>query len=749
MTIRRNFVLVLLAACATAAPAAGQINPAGAQLWRQGADGLPGNAESNDRFGHSVARGDFNGDGYQDLAVGAPFESGSRGIVYVLYGGENGLTAAGVQEIRQGQNGIDGSENSGDAFGFDLETGNFNGDAYDDLAVGVPGEDGARGVAQVIYGSAEGLAAAGNQTWRQDRLAGGGRDVNDQFGYALAVGDFNGDQIDDLAVGSPGEQNFSGLAHVIYGGSGGLTDAGNQRWRQSADDIPGSRENGDVFGFALGAGDLNGDGIDELIVGAPGEDNGRGQLHIIFGAQGRLTGAGNQRWRPGEDGLTGDADRGDAFGEVIAVGNLNGDPYDDLIFSGLGENNNGGEVIVMYGSNAGPNPSGAQQWRQGANNLPDGLENGDRFGSSLATGDVDGDGLDDLAIGVRGEDNNIGVVHLIFGATPRLNGGRNQAFAQGFDGVPESGESGDDFGFALTIGDFGRGDGGDLAVGAPGEENDRGVVVVLYGQTMFDRTEPTITSVTGAGLSVPPVQAVSPNGLMTMFGANFAPPDTFRTLTPADLAGGRVPTNLDGVCVEVNGRRSPIFGVFAVSETNQINFQGSRLPGEETALVEMIRNCGRGDEVHSNAVEMPARLAAPEFFFFIGSPDGVSPIAAVNETTGRLVGEPGLIPGATFERARAGEAVTLYVTGLGETNPRFEPGELPGGAAATTLPVRVTIGGVEVQVLYAGVSPGFAGLFQVSFIVPPGLSVGAHPVVITVGDVQPVSTPPGGFLVVE
>lgn len=750
MKIRRVFVLPLAWMLAAGASLDAQITTVGAQTWRQGADGLPGNAESGDNFGQSLAHGDFNGDGYQDLAIGTPAESGSRGVVYVLYGGPDGLTAEGVQEIRQGVDGIDGSETRGDAFGWAVEAGDFNADGFDDLAVGVPGEDSARGVAHVIYGSEDGLTSQGEQVWRQDQLEGSGRQVNDQFGFSLAVGDFSGDGIDDLAVGSPGEQNFSGLAHVIYGSTGaGLTENGNQRWRQSADDIPGSRENGDFFGFALGAGDLNGDEIDELVIGVPGEDGGEGQLHVLFGANGRLTGSGNQRWRPGEDGLTGEANNGDAFGEVIEVGNLNGDPYDDLVFSGLGENNNGGEVIIMYGSNAGPTPSGAQRWVQGFKNLPDSLESGDRFGSSLAIGDIDGDGLGDLAVGVRGEDGNIGVVHVIFGSTPRLDGGRNQAFAQGFDGVPDGGEPSDDFGFSVEIGDFGRGRGADLAIGVPGEDNRRGVVQVLYGETMFDRSEPRISSAVGAGLSAPPVRTASPNGLMTLFGANFAEPDTFRTLTPEDLVGGRVPTNLDGICVELNGRRSPIFGVFAIDEMNQVNFQASRLPGEEAVVIELIRNCGRLDEVRTDAFEIAAAPVAPEFFFFVGAQDGVSPIAAVNETTGRLVGEPGLIPGAAFQPAREGEAVTLYLTGLGETNPRVDPGELPDGAAPTAQPVRVTVGGVELQPLYAGASPGFAGLFQVSFVVPPDLGQGPRPIVVTIGDAEPASTPPGGFLVFQ
>jgi uncharacterized protein (TIGR03437 family) len=99
--------------------------------------------------------------------------------------------------------------------------------------------------------------------------------------------------------------------------------------------------------------------------------------------------------------------------------------------------------------------------------------------------------------------------------------------------------------------------------------------------------------------------------------------------------------------------------------------------------------------------------------------------------------------------AQADDVVTIYMTGLGDTSPRLEPGEIPAGAAATVLPVAVTIGGVAVEVFYAGISPGFAGLYQVSFGIPPGL-VGNQAVVVQVGDlIEQFTTGPGGFIAVQ
>src|SRR5690606_1841473 len=122
-----------------------------------------------------------------------------------------------------------------------------------------------------------------------------------------------------------------------------------------------------------------------------------------------------------------------------------------------------------------------------------------------------------------------------------------------------------------------------------------------------------------------------------------------------------------------------------------------------------------------------------EFFFFVSTQTGVSPVAAVNETTKRLVGQPGLLPGAIFEPARPREVVTVYVSGLGETIPRYGPGELPPGAAGTARPVTVRLGATDIAPLYAGVAPFNAGLYQVSFEIPAGVVLGNIQLQLLVG----------------
>ncbi len=201
--------------------------------------------DANDQFGRTLATGDFNGDGKADLAIGVPGEDYSNatdaGIVIVFYGSTNGLLPVTRWE-RIGQGYAEADVKSGDRFGSSLAVGNFNGDQQSgrplmDLAIGVPGEDhdGATdaGIVTVFYGAPHGLI---EPVTRWERLGqkrvGGANESGDQFGFALATGDFDGDGKDDLAVGTPFEDIESkanaGAVYIFYGGTGGLlqTSAG-------------------------------------------------------------------------------------------------------------------------------------------------------------------------------------------------------------------------------------------------------------------------------------------------------------------------------------------------------------------------------------------------------------------------------------------------------------------------------------------------------------------------------------------
>ncbi len=248
--------------------------------------------------------------------------------------------------------------------------------------------------------------------------------------------------------------------------------------------------------------------------------------------------------------------------------------------------------------------------------------------------------------------------------------------------------------------------------------------------------------VAGAGLSVPSVQTIAPNGLISIFGEGFAPSGARYLVSPSDIIDGRLPTKLGGVCVEVGSTRAPMFHVFPT----QLNLQVPTLAGGANVRIQVILNCGEVNEVKSNEEVVPLAPAAPEFFFFATNPDGINAIRAVHAITGALVG-PLDVTGVTAP-ARPGDLLLLFATGLGLTEPRFAAGQLPDRAATVLETVRVTLGGVELaggDVLYAGVTPSFAGLYQVTIRIPAGAPEGNLPVSLRVGG---ASTPPGGFLAV-
>ena len=258
--------------------------------------------------------------------------------------------------------------------------------------------------------------------------------------------------------------------------------------------------------------------------------------------------------------------------------------------------------------------------------------------------------------------------------------------------------------------------------------------------------KPTIASggVVGAGLSTPAVRALSPCAIATVFGSGFAPSGTQTVVGAANLVAGKVSTELNGVCVLVGSTPAPIL---AVTPT-QVNFQVPQTISAGNIPVQVVTGCGTANEQSSDPASVTGQSAAPEFFYLTQTASGQNPIAAFNVSTGVYVGTPGTVAGITSEPASPGDILTLYATGLGLTNPPVAAGELPAAAVPVAGSVQVSIGSVTLgaDVLYVGVAPSYAGLYQINIRLPSSTPDGDQPVQVTVNG---FSSPAAGYITVK
>jgi hypothetical protein len=434
---------------------------------------------------------DFNGDGISDHAVGNPGENvgalADAGAVIVAYGG-NALPTEVLVQGESINGSLQGTPQASDAYGKALASGDFDADGYADLAIGAPGEDlGTEtevGSVFVIYGSAQGLQGGGagrnDQLFRQGLNGlGGAPETGDGFGTILSSGDFDGDGHDDLAVGIPLEDNNvtdQGVVQILFGSPSGLITAGDL-WISDTIDIAIN----DRFGFALAAGDFDGDGDDELAVGHPYDDiNGLGNAGAVTIVHPGTATAPTRLYQSasvGGETIGGVAEAGDYFGFSLTVGDFDRDAYLDLAigspYEGVGAESNAGAVNVVFGGSRGLSGVGDQIWTQDSTGIFDAAEANDNFGWSLAAGDFDRDGAWDLAIGVPREVVNgvrIGMVQVIRGlAGSGLSSGGNLHFHQELAGVLGVGDPEDHFGWSLFVGDFDGDCDADLSIGVPGD----------------------------------------------------------------------------------------------------------------------------------------------------------------------------------------------------------------------------------------------------------------------------------------
>jgi hypothetical protein len=413
------------------------------QLWHQARRGVKGAAEAGDHFGSSLASGDFNADGYADLAVGIPGEGIGRrsdaGAVQVLYGGPRGLTASGDQVWHQGSRGVPGSNERNDAFGGALAVGHFDADGYADLAIGVS-QEGLAGLREpgrvvILRGSASGLTGTGAQSWSQASAgiaSGPGR--FEEFGIGLAAGDVTNDGLDDLVVAvfreadarvGSGIDNVGSAVHLLRGSPPGLTASGSQYFRLA--DL-GLNPISLVDDLALA--DVNADGHADLALAV----NRRTTDDVALVLHGHSDG-----FHPAGLGKANKPGR-DAFWvapgtSAVAAGDLTGDGHADLVV--------GGRTRVIPGSSNGLGPASVE-WPSAF--IPD------RFGfgpQDVGVLPLSGGSHEWLIAGPMGGDGRLeGAVAVLQG---RISGkqGPVTTWSQDSPGIKGAGEGGDLFGAAV------------------------------------------------------------------------------------------------------------------------------------------------------------------------------------------------------------------------------------------------------------------------------------------------------------
>lgn len=481
-------------------------------------------AGGDERLGSAVTMlGDINGDGFDDFAVTgprAPFGFGygvDAGATYVIFGSETPFDARFDVSSLDGTNGfaIRGAD-SGDFSGSSVSgSGDINGDGLADIVIGATHADpvdGDAGAVYVVFGKTSAFgpevslsALDGVSGFRID-----GESDGDRFGVSVnASGDVNGDGVTDVVIGAGNAGADSrGRVYVLFGSRQPFAAAiaGSSLNGTNGFIIDGEGDAGSDFGTAVGTVDINGDGFDDVLVGAPslsvpGDVYGtlKGAAYVVFGAASQKNPAISVTTLNGKNGfkILGEQAFSSMGFAVGAAGDFNDDGIDDLIVGAPGRAavsivEQPGSAYVIFGKVKGWSPVFDVTTLNGTNGFEIiGAANTDLAGSSVGTvGDFNGDGVSDVIVGAPDSDaggDNKGAAHVVFGRPSGIPPQINVASINGTNGYSFLGSNtGERAGFSVAgIGDINRDGLADIAVGSPFYGDDGSVdgrAYVVFGK---------------------------------------------------------------------------------------------------------------------------------------------------------------------------------------------------------------------------------------------------------------------------
>lgn len=362
---------------------------------------------AGDQFGRSVASGDINGDGYDDLITGAA--ASATGYISIVYGSE---TLPSDTTLSTSNSAIITGNGSSDFFGVGIAVGDIDGDGYDDVAVGATGDTSAgaanSGAVYLLYGSVSGIdsgAVADNSA-----VAKFTNGIGFFTGSSVSIGNIDGDEYDDLLIGSRNDAATGGSVSIVYGQEVDYNGLSN-----SIASLPKftGESNGNSFGATSAVGDINNDGFDDVVIGAQFNNDGAtaaGATYVFYGQETDYTGSTSAS---DVAEFTGEA-TGDNSGTTVATGDVSGDGFDDILITAPGSDDGASEAGAVYLVPGNSTAFSATETSLNTMTELTGVTAGDAIDRVDAV-DVTGDGVDEIIASSRVTTENAGAVYVIDG----------------------------------------------------------------------------------------------------------------------------------------------------------------------------------------------------------------------------------------------------------------------------------------------------------------------------------------------